>query len=149
MSRPVDSDGALDRSAMTALLTAQFTDQIVIYQDLLRHVVAKGEPSHRDSRWPVEENPVEGPSLTEPHLRIHVSHSYQEATNLGSFLPGMKPMCLRIHVQGYSDHYPDREAVGTDLADAADEVEREAWARALRGPWSDGQGMSLAVTSMP
>ncbi|WP_235174562.1 hypothetical protein [Tomitella biformata] len=122
---------------MTRLLTTQFADRIAVYRELLNHVAATGWPSHPDPRWPVDTDTVEGPSLTTPHLRIHVAHSYQDGADVGSFPAGVEPVCLRIHVQGYSDQYPDREAAGTDLADAVPEEEGEAWARALLGQWSD------------
>ncbi len=46
--------------------------------------------------------------MTTPHLRIQVSYSYQDADELGSFPADMRPVCVRIHVQGYPDKYPDR-----------------------------------------
>ncbi|MDV6296553.1 hypothetical protein [Rhodococcus aetherivorans] len=137
MTPPAESGDALDRAVMTERLTTEFADRIAVYRDLLRCLVVTGEPSPPDPAA-VETRPVEGPSLTTAHLRIHVRHSYQDADELGSFPPGMEPVCLRIHVQGYCDRYPDRRAAGSDLVHAVPATEAEAWARALLGrQWSD------------
>ena len=91
MTPPAESGGALDRAAMTERLTTEFADRIAVYRDLLRRLVVTGEPSPPDPAA-VETRPVEGPSLTTVHLRIHVRHSYQDADELGSFPPGMEPV---------------------------------------------------------
>lgn len=136
MTPPAEPGGALDRAAMTERLTTEFADRIAVYRNLLRRLVTSG-PSPPDPAA-VETRPVEGPSLTTAHLQIHVQHSYQDADELGSFPPGMEPVCLRIHVQGYCDRYPDRRAAGSDLVHAVPATEAEAWARALLGrQWSD------------
>ncbi|WP_277371969.1 hypothetical protein [Rhodococcus rhodochrous] len=137
MTPPAESGGALDRAAMTELLTTRFAEPIAVYRDLLRGLAATGEPPYRQSVL-LDTHPVEGPSLTTPHLRIHVGYSYQDADELGSFPAGMRPVCVRIHVQGYPDKYPDRRAAGSDLVHEYPAVEPEAWARAVLGrQWSD------------
>ncbi|WP_026061295.1 hypothetical protein [Rhodococcus rhodochrous] len=137
MTPPAESGGALDRAAMTELLTTRFAEPIAVYRDLLRGLAATGEPSYRRSAL-LDTHPVEGPSLTTPHLRIQVSYSYQDADELGSFPADMRPVCVRIHVQGYHDKYPDRRAAGSDLVHEYPAVEPEAWARAVLGrQWSD------------
>lgn len=90
MTPPAESGGALDRAVMTERLTTEFADRIAVYRDLLRRLVTAG-PSPPDPAA-VETRPVEGPSLTTVHLRIHVRHSYQDADELGSFPPGMEPV---------------------------------------------------------
>ncbi len=98
MTPPAESGGALDRAAMTELLTTRFAEPIAVYRDLLRGLAATGEPPYHQSVL-LDTHPVEGPSLTTPHLRIQVSYSYQDADELGSFPAEMRPVCVRIHVQ--------------------------------------------------
>ncbi|WP_240959958.1 hypothetical protein [Rhodococcus sp. HNM0563] len=137
MTPPTESDGALDRAAMTEQLTTRFADRIADHRETLRRLVATGETPHHQSAL-VDSRPVEGPSLTTPHLRIHVRHSCQDADELGSFPPGAAPVCVRIHVEGYSDRYPDRRSAKSDLVHTMPATECEAWARALLGrQWSD------------
>lgn len=122
---------------MTELLTTRFAEPIASYRELLRCIAATGESPHRRPA-PLGTHPVEGPSLTTPHLRIHVNHSYQDADELGSFPADTAPVCVRIHVHGYSDRYPDRQAAGSDLVHEFSAIEAEAWARAVLGRhWSD------------
>lgn len=143
MSRPTEYDGAPshgvpDIVAMTGHIASVYADEIAVYQDLLRHIAADRTLSHRDPRWPIDDHPVEGPSLTVPGLRIHMRHSYQDAGDLGSFPAEGNPLLLRIHVQGFSDEYQDRKAAQSNLVDSVTDPEGEAWTRALLGErWAD------------
>ncbi|KZF07310.1 MULTISPECIES: hypothetical protein [unclassified Rhodococcus (in: high G+C Gram-positive bacteria)] len=143
MSRPTDYDGAPshgvpDIVAMSGHIASLYTDAIAVYRDLLRHIAADRTLSHRDPRWPIDDHPVEGPSLTVPGLRIHMRHSYQDAGDLGSFPAEGNPLLLRIHVQGFSDEYQDRTAARSNLVDSVTDPESEAWTRALLGErWAD------------
>ncbi|MGV8871760.1 MAG: hypothetical protein ACOH2Q_04485 [Rhodococcus sp. (in: high G+C Gram-positive bacteria)] len=140
MSRPTEHDGtpphgAPDIVAMTGRIASLYAAGIAVYRDLLRHIAADRTLSHPDPRWPISDHPVEGPSLTVPGLRIHVQHSYQDGIDLGSFPAESNPLVLRIHVQGFSDEYPDRNAAGSTLMDSVTDREGEAWTRALLGEW--------------
>ncbi|MDV6260179.1 hypothetical protein [Rhodococcoides yunnanense] len=143
MSRPADYDGAPshgvpDIVAMTGHIASVYADEIAVYRDLLRHIAADRTLSHRDPRWPIDDHPVEGPSLTVRGLRIHVRHSYQDGGDLGSFPAEADPLLLRIHVQGFSDEYQDRTAAQSNLVDSVTDPEAEAWTRALLGQrWAD------------
>ncbi|CDZ89586.1 hypothetical protein QM787_22170 [Rhodococcus ruber] len=106
MTPPAESGGARERAAMTERLTTEFADRIAAHRALLRRLLGTDAPS-RPGPAPHDARPLEGPSLTTPHLRIHVGHSYQDADELGSFPPGLEPVCVRIHVQGHCDRYPD------------------------------------------
>lgn len=129
MSRPADGTSgparpALDIAEIADEVVSRYAEQIAVYRDLLRHIAENGGPDGPDSRWPVHCNPVDGPSLTVPGLRLHLRHSYHAGGALGSFPSGAIPMVLRIHVQGYSDEYPDRTSARSDLLDLVTETER-------------------------
>lgn len=141
MSRPTEyddapSNGAPDIVAMTDHIASVYADEIAVYQDVLRHLAVDRTSPY--PRRPIDDHPVEGPSLTVPGLRIHVRHSYQGAADLGSFPAESNPLLLRIHVQGFSDEYQDRKAAGSNLVDSVTDPESEAWTRALLGQrWAD------------
>lgn len=143
MSRPADHNGgphqALpDLFVMTAEIATRYAAEIAVHRELLAHVASTRGPTRSDPRWPVDDNPVEGPSLVDPDLKIHLRHSYQDAGDLGSFPAVSNPVAVRIHVQAFAATYPDRAAARTDLLDAVTEPESEAWTRALLGErWAD------------
>lgn len=143
MSRPADSNGDRhqappDLYTMTAEIATRHGAAIAVHRGLLTHIASTRGPTHSDPRWPVDTNPVEGPSLVDPELKLHLRHSYQDAGDLGSFPAGTDPVAVRIHVQAFAAAYPDRAAAQSDLLDAVTEVESEAWTRALLGErWAD------------
>lgn len=143
MSRPTDSHGGRhqvppDLSAMTADIATRYGSAIAVHRDLLAHIASTRGPTQSDQRWPVDTYPLEGPSLLDAELKIHLRHSYQDAGDLGSFPAESKPVAVRIHVQAFAATYPDRAAARSDLLDAVTEVESEAWTRALLGDhWAD------------
>lgn len=143
MSRPADHNGGQhqappDLFIMTAEIATRYAAEIAVHRELLAHVASTRGPTHPDPRWPVDTNPVEGPSLVDPKVKIHLGHSFQDAVDLGSFPAGSNPVAIRIHVQAFAATYPDRAAAGSDLLDAVTEVESEAWTRALLGErWAD------------
>ncbi|OZE84013.1 hypothetical protein CH305_06095 [Rhodococcus sp. 15-649-2-2] len=141
MSRPTEYDGTPSNGvpeivAMADHIASMYADEIAVNQDLLRHIAV--DRTSPQPRRPVDDHPVEGPSLTVPGLRIHVRHSYQNAADLGSFPAEANPLLLRIHVQGFSDEYQDRKAARSNLVDSVTDPESEAWTRALLGQrWAD------------
>lgn len=140
MSRPADPNcgqhqAPPDLFVMTAEIATRYAAEIAVHRELLAHVASTRGPTRSDPRWPVDDNPIEGPSLIDPGLKTHLRHSYQDAGNLGSFPAGSNPVAVRIHVQAFAATHPDRAAAGSDLLDAVTEVESEAWTRALLGEW--------------
>lgn len=143
MSRPADSNGGRrqvppDLSAMAVEIAQRYSAAIAVHRDLLAHIASTRGPTQSDQRSPADTNPLEGPSLLDTELKIHLRHSYQDAEDLGSFPTEFKPVAVRIHVQAFAATYPDRAAARSDLLDAVTEVESEAWTRALLGDhWAD------------
>ncbi|TFI44813.1 hypothetical protein E4P29_03370 [Rhodococcus sp. 1R11] len=143
MSRSADSNGGQhqvppDLFAMTADIATRYGSAVAVHRDLLAQIASTPDSTHSDQRWPVDTNPLEGPSLLDAELKIHLRHSYQDAGDLGSFPTESNPVAVRIHVQAFAATYPDRASARADLLDAVTEVESEAWTRALLGDrWAD------------
>ncbi|MFE5701651.1 hypothetical protein [Rhodococcus koreensis] len=65
------------------------------------------------------------------------SHSFQDADNLGSFAATVRPLCFRIHVQGYPSTFTDLRSARSERTPLP-RNESEGWARAVLGKrWSD------------
>ncbi|MBB3037005.1 hypothetical protein [Hoyosella altamirensis] len=123
---------------MTDVLAELFSEQISVYRKVLANIAAERGLPRTDPPWPNGTSPIDGASLTDPALRVAIVHSFQSAGDLGSFRNSLDPVCLRIHVQGYSSQFPNRQSARSNLLDEVSEAEGEAWARALLGKyWSD------------
>lgn len=134
--RPADDKS--DAVSVAALVEARYRRDIAVYRDLLVHTAADHRVDDRGNRWPAHARLVEGLSLLDPDLRIHLFHTHQDGGDLGSFPPGTNVLALRIHVRAFPAQVPTRTAARGQLVDAVSTIEADGWVRALLGDhWAD------------
>lgn len=127
-----------DAVSVAALVEARYRREIAVYRDLLAHTAADHRVADRGNRWPAHARLVEGLSLLDPDLRIHLFHTHQDGGDLGSFPPGENALALRIHVRAFPAQVPARTTARGQLVVAVSTVEADGWVRALLGDhWTD------------
>ncbi|WP_328812422.1 hypothetical protein [Rhodococcus sp. NBC_00297] len=128
----------LDSLAIAARIEAQYSREIAMYRDLLVRTAGNHRVNDSYHHVPAHDYVVEGSSLLDPGLRIHLGHTHQDGGDLGSFPPGTEVLALRIHVQAFSAEFPTLAAARRQFLDSVSTVEADGWVRALLGDsWAD------------
>lgn len=136
---PTDSRGHSPSTAeITQIVSTRFASHLRILREVLdHHVHSRGHSNLDEIRWPRSTYEIDGESVTVADAHVAVSHSFQDADNLGSFAATVRPLCFRIHVQGYPSTFTDLRAARSERTPLP-RTESEGWARAALGTrWSD------------
>ena len=121
--RPADDPP--DAVSLAALIAARHRREIAVYRNLLVHTAADHRVDDRGNRWPAHARLVEGLSLLDPDVRIHLLHTHQDGGDLGSFPPGENVVALRIPVQVFPAQVPTRPAKRGQLVEAVSTARAE------------------------
>lgn len=133
--RPSHQPTAVD---IAHTVTDRFGPQLRVYREVLDNVARTRKYSNLDEvRWPRATYAVRGPAEAAPGTVVEVTHTFQDADDLGSFPLGAAHACIRIHVHGFRKS-PESQRSATRDRVLLPRNESEGWARAVLGVnWSD------------